>query len=298
MQGSSDANGELLDAAALVGHLIAAGRVCAFLAEHRSKLFPDALFADLFGSAMGRPSVPADVVGTVMVLQALEGLSDRDAVERLRCDIRWKVACGLALDDEGFHATTLTYWRNRLRASERPQRIFEAVREVVAASGVLKGRTRRVLDSTVLDDAVATQDTVTQLVAQMRRVRRLLPAAAAVEVRAHDYATGSKPLCAWDHPDARDEQITALVNDALAVLDAVADAGLDDERGQAVALLALVAGQDVEAGEEPGSWRITRKTAPDRVTPRSIPRVGTCTRVCAATATGSKGMSRSNPKPG
>jgi hypothetical protein len=34
---------------------------------------------------------------------------------------------------------------------------------------------------------------------------------------------------------------------------------------EAVALLALVAGQDVEPGERPGSWRIARRVAPDRV---------------------------------
>ena len=80
VQGSSDPNRELLDAAALVGHLVPAGSVYAFLAEHRQRLFPDELFADLFPSGRGRPSVPADVIATVMVLQALEGLSDRDAI--------------------------------------------------------------------------------------------------------------------------------------------------------------------------------------------------------------------------
>ena len=63
------------------------GRCTAFLAEHRHRLFPDELFADLFPSGRGRPSVPADVIATVMVLQSLEGLSDRDAVQALRTDI-------------------------------------------------------------------------------------------------------------------------------------------------------------------------------------------------------------------
>lgn len=80
VQGSSDPNRELLDAQALVGHLVSAGTVYAFLAEHRLRLFPDEMFADLFGSGRGRPSVPADVIATVMVLQSLEGLSDREAV--------------------------------------------------------------------------------------------------------------------------------------------------------------------------------------------------------------------------
>ncbi len=221
VQGTSDPNRELLDAAALVGHLVPAGSVYAFLAEHRQRLFPDELFADLFGSGRGRPSVPADEIATVMVLQSLEGLSDRDAVQALRTDLRWKVAAGLALDDEGFHPTVLTLWRNKLRASDRPQRIFDAVRDVVAATGVLTGKTRRALDSTLLDDAVATQDTVTQLVSMIRRVRRAIPAAAAVIVSAHDYETAGKPACAWDDPAARDELVTGLVNDARAILDAV-----------------------------------------------------------------------------
>ena len=77
MQGSCRLDRELLDAGAVCGHLLGAGSVQAFLAEHRSRLFPDGLFADLFASGRGRPSVPGEVVATVMVLQALEGLSDR-----------------------------------------------------------------------------------------------------------------------------------------------------------------------------------------------------------------------------
>jgi IS5 family transposase len=267
VQGSSDQDRELLDAGALVGHLVPEGSVHRFLAEHRHRLFPDALFEDLFGSRRGRPSVPADVIATVMVLQALEGRSDREAIEALRTDLRWKVAAGLALDDEGFHPTVLTLWRNRLRASEAPERIFDAVRAVVAETGVLQGKTRRALDSTLLDDAVATQDTVTQLVSMIRRARKAIPAAAAVAVSAHDYDAAGKPACAWDDPAARDELITGLVNDALAVLDAVDGVELDEDRQQLVALLALVAGQDVEPDPErgEGAWRIVRGVAPERV---------------------------------
>jgi hypothetical protein len=116
----------------------------------------------------------------------------------------------------------LTLWRTRLRASDRPERIFEAVRAVISQTGVLAGRQRRALDSTLLDDAVATQDTVTQLVAAIRRVRRLVPAAGALELAAHDYDQDSgKPACAWDDPEARTRLVSALVTDARAVLDAV-----------------------------------------------------------------------------
>jgi transposase len=263
MQGTTDPTRvELLDAVALCRHLVADGSVYAFLADHRRELVADQLFADLFPSGRGRPSVPADVVATVMVLQALEGLSDREAASQLRQNIAWKVACGLPLTDPGFHPTVLTLWRTRLRGSERPERIFAAVRAVVEQTGILKGRQRRALDSTLLDDAVATQDTVTQLVAAIRRVRRLVPAAATLTPAAHDYDHDpGKPACAWDDPQARDR----LVSDALAVLPAVAGAELDAAQAEAVGLLALVAGQDVEPGEQDGTWRIARKVPPDRV---------------------------------
>jgi IS5 family transposase len=265
MQGSSDPNRELLDAAALVGHLVPAGSVYAFLGEHRQRLFPDELFNDLFGSGRGRPSAPAEVIATVLVLQSLEGLSDREALDALRTDLKWKVAAGLSLGDEGFHPTVLTLWRNKLRASDRPQRIFDAVRDVVHATGVLAGKTRRALDSTLLDDAVATQDTVSQLVSMIRRVRRAIPEAAAVTVIAHDYEAGGKPACAWDDPTARNELITKLVTDAQAILAALDGVMLDEEQQRLVGLLALVAGQDVEEGDEPGSWRIARNVAHERV---------------------------------
>lgn len=265
MLGKSDPNAELLDAAALCRHLVADDSMHAFLADHRRELFPDALFADLFPSGRGRPSVPADVVATVMVLQALEGLSDRDAAAALRTNIAWKVASGLALDDGGIHYSVLTYWRTRLRNSESPERIFDAVRAVTDATGVLKGRRRRALDSTLLDDAVATQDTVTQLVSAIRRVRRLVPEAAAVAVTAHDYDASGKPVCAWDDPDAKTALVTGLVNDARAVIAALDGVALNAEQADAVGLLALVAGQDVEPGDGEGTWRIAPRVAPDRV---------------------------------
>jgi IS5 family transposase len=266
VQGVSDPQRELMDAAALVGHLVRAGTVYALLAEHRQRLFPDSLFTDLFGSGRGRPSVPADVIATVMVLQALEGLSDRDAVEALRSDLRWKVAAGLRLDDEGFHPTVLTLWRNKLRVSDRPQRIFEAVQAVVAETGVISGKTRRVLDSTVLDDAVVRQDAIMQLVAQVRKVRRLIPEARKVVLRAHDYdGPGAKPACAWNDPADIERVVTELVWDAVELIVACEGLDLDDVQADAVGMLGLVAQQDVEPGDRDGTWRIARRTVPDRM---------------------------------
>ena len=264
VQGHSDPNRQLLDAAAFCRQIVPGGSVEAFLADDRQELFPHEMFEDLFASKRGRPSIPADVVASVMVLQALEGLSDRDAARALRDRISWKVACGLALDDEGFDYSVLTYWRSRLRASERPDRIFDAVRLVVDATGVLKGKTRRALDSTLLDDAVATQDTVTQLIAAIRRVRRDVPGAFEVPLVAHDYDSSGKPVIAWDDPVAKAALVDGLVNDALALLATFEGAEASDDVTTALGLLALVAGQDVEQADD-GTWRIAQRVAPDRV---------------------------------
>lgn len=272
VQGRSGSERELFDADAWARHLVPAGSVFAFLADHRRRLFPDEMFVDLFPSSNGRPGLPADLVATTIVLQSLHSLSDGDAVAALRFDLRWKVACGLPVDHGGFDASSLTYWRRRLAGSRRPERIFEVVRQVVAETGALKGRTRRALDSTVLMDAVATQDTVTQLIGAIRRVGRVVPGAdglIAAHCCGHDYAKPGKPAIAWDDPDARDVLVSALVRDAVALLDALGEQPDGSEQAAAVALLALVAGQDVEPAEgsdgTDGRWRIARKVAPDRV---------------------------------
>ena len=261
-----------MDAESVSGHLLPQGSVYLFLAEHRRELFPDALFSDLFPSPRGRPSVPADVVAAVLVLQALEGRSDREAAEALTFDLRWKAACGLPIAATAFHPTVLTYWRRRLARSERPNRIFDAVREVVAATGALTGRTRRALDSTVLEDAVATQDTVIQLIAAIRRVAREVPGAAevmAAHCGAHDYADPGKPAIAWNDPEARAQLVDALVGDAHRLLGHLPEQQLGPREAEAVALLALVAGQDVEPVEgsdgTDGRWQIARRVAHDRV---------------------------------
>ena len=89
--------------------------------------------ADLFPSRTGRPSLPADLVGAVLVLKELYDLSDPQTADALKFDIRWKVACGRSLTQMSFDPSTLVYWRRRIAASDRPDRVFDAVAEVIAA---------------------------------------------------------------------------------------------------------------------------------------------------------------------
>jgi hypothetical protein len=272
VQGRSDDQRELLDAESVAGHLLKGDSVFAFLAAHRRELFPEEMFADLFPSRRGRPSVPAEVMASVITLQALDGLSDNETVDAVTFDLRWKAACGLPVTSAAFHSTTLTYWRRRLAESDRPNRIFEAVKAVVAQTGALAGKTRRALDSTVLDDAVATQDTVTQLIGAIRRVGREVPGAVeviAAQCGAHDYSDPGKPAISWDDAEARGQLVDQLVGDAHRLLGHLPEQDRGPRAAEALALLALVAGQDVEPVEgsdgTDGRWRIARQVAGDRV---------------------------------
>jgi hypothetical protein len=271
MQGFERMDGELLDGA--VGQLVPAGSMFAFLAGRRAEVFPDADYADLFAPpGVGRPSLPATRMAAVLTLQVLHDYSDREAAEAARFDVRWKVAIGAPLDDPGFDPSSLVYWRNRIARSQRPHRISDAVQAVVRETGVLRGRRHRAVDSTILADAVATQDTVTQLVAAIRKVAREVPGAAekiAAVCSGHDYSTPGKPTIDWDDPAAKDALVSALVSDATAVVAALEGRDLEERAASALGLLALVAGQDVEPAEGSdgtgGRWRIAKKVAEDRV---------------------------------
>lgn len=236
------------------------------LAEHGAALFPDEAFADLF-DGRGRRSVPPQVVATVMVLQRLEGLSDREAVERVQYDIRWKYACNVPLEYEGFDSTVLVKMRMRLRKSERPNRVFDAVLEVAKQAGLV-GR-RRVLDSTALYDAVTTQDTVTMIRWALRGLLRSVESglAARIEKRLSrdDYEQPGKPRCAWDEPAAREALVDEIATDALAALEEVEGASeVSEAVKEAAQLLATVVGQDVEI-DDAGKLHIARGVATDRV---------------------------------
>src|SRR5258708_3749897 len=261
MQGRSRPDRELLDAEMIAGHLVPPGSVFAFLAQHRGELFPDSFTADLFPSATGRPSLPADLVGSVLVLKELYDLSDPQTADALKFDIRWKVACGRSLTQVSFDPSTLVYWRKRIAASDRPDRVFDAVAQVIAETGILRGRRRRCVDSTVFDDAVATMDTVSQLVAAMRKVARVVPGAGEVIARVCrlDYSKPGKPDIDWDDPQARQDLVSDLVNDALAGLAGLAGPG-SPQRGDGAA-----------AGPGPGPAAAPDAGADDDAGPRGAP---------------------------
>ena len=246
---------------------LAPNSIYAVLHRESRRLFPDSLFADLF-AAKGRWSVPPMIVAVVMVLQRLEGLSDREAVDRFTFDVRWKYAAGgLDFDHPGFVHTVLVDFRARLAASDRPDRIFDTVLDVARAAGLV-GR-KRVLDSTPIYDAVATQDTVTLIRSAVRQLLRAAEHGLRAELRAvlssgDAYTDTAKPAIDWTERAEREALVDARARDGHALLAALDGRDLSQAVAQAGVLLATVLGQDLDQQSD-GVFRIARRVAKDRV---------------------------------
>ncbi|MEV1070299.1 transposase, partial [Streptomyces sp. NPDC050263] len=245
---------------------LAPNSIYAVLHRECRALFPDEMFVDLFAGD-GRRSVPPMIVAVVMVLQRLEGLSDREAVERFAFDVRWKYAAGgLDFDHPGFVHTVLVDMRARLAASARPDRIFERTVEVAAQAGLV-GR-RRVLDSAPVYDAVAAQDTITLIRSAIRGLLRTAGHVLRAQLRAvisseDTYTSTAKPAIDWTDPAEREALVDSRARDGYALLAVLDGRVLEQETDQAARLLATVLGQDLE--QDGDVLRIARKVARDRV---------------------------------
>jgi hypothetical protein len=271
MLGLAERQGDLFDEVNRFGErTLAENSIFVVLHRERGGLFPDELFADLFCDR-GRRSVPPSVVATVMVLQKLHGLSDREAVEAYAFDARWRYAAGVGgYDGDGwgcFAHTVLVDMRARLAASARPRRIFEVTVDVAAATGLVGAK--RVLDSTPVYDAVATMDTVTLIRSAIRGLLTSADSVLAAGLRAvlssgDDYASTAKPQIDWDDPTGREQLIDSRARDGYRALGLLEGHVLGPAVTDAAQLLAAVLGQDLQDSDD-GVFRIARRVAKDRV---------------------------------
>jgi hypothetical protein len=206
-----------------------------------------------------------------MVLQRLEGLSDREAAERYAFDARWRYAAGVGSYDTSewtiFSHTVFVDMRERLRRSTDPDRVFAIVLDAAKAAGLV-GR-KRVLDSTPLYDAVATMDTITLIRSAVRNLLKVTDGSLRDEVLAvltsgDDYASSDKPQIDWEDAPSRERLVDTRAKDAYACLLALEGRELTDVVTEAARLLATVVDQDLEEGDDK-ILRIARKVAKDRV---------------------------------
>ena len=260
--------------AAVLARPLPEGSFFALLAEHGDRIVRDEDFAECYSSRMGRPSIPPSLLAMVMLLQHRTGLSDEQAMEAVRWDLRWKIALGLPVDHDGWHPTSLTYFRARLLLHGKEQLALENTLRLAEQVGLLDGAAEQIIDSTPMLGAAATQDTV-RLV--RHGVKRLLDGVGALDERAgrrlddgleFDYARpDDKPDCRWREKAERERMLTRVAEDAERALQAVErdEALLDDERvAEARRLLRELIGQDFDIDDD-GIPRLHRGTRADRI---------------------------------
>lgn len=250
------------------------GSFFALLAAHGDRIVRDEDFAECYSPRMGRPSIPPSQLAKVLLLQHRTGASDEQAMEAVAWDLRWKIALGLPVDHEGWHATSLTKFRARLLLHNKERLALENTLRLADELGMLDGPVEQIIDSTPMLGAAATQDTV-RLV--RHGVRKLLDAVAALDDDAagrvdrgleFDYAKpADKPDCAWRVKAERERMLTRVAQDAQRALGAVDEAGdllADQKVAEAHRLLAELVGQDFDLDDD-GVPRLHRGTRAGRI---------------------------------
>jgi len=237
-------------------------------------LFKDDDLKALFCADNGRPSLPPSLLSGVLLLQFHDDVSDAEAVERCKYDIRWKVALDLPLDFAGFDPSSLSYFRTRLVAHQQERYAFDRLLKVGRAAGFIPDRVTLLTDTTWAKGAGAVQDTYTLVRKGIRKLLKQL--GYALPGKRHGLADAAQRLIAtyldadrkadidWADPAARAAQLQVLVADADAAL-ALALAQSDDPEVRASGwLLTKILGDDVVLDAQ-GAAQIGQGTAPDRI---------------------------------
>src|SRR5215471_3370779 len=129
------------------------GALCLRLVEVLGQLYLDEQFAALFPTR-GQPAASPARLALVLVLQYVEGLSDRQAADAVRGRIDWKYALGLELTDPDFDHTVLSEFRARLVGKDAERLLLDTLLERLRTLGLLKQRGKQRTDSTYVLAAV------------------------------------------------------------------------------------------------------------------------------------------------
>lgn len=140
----------LFSTAALSGSL--------FPADDRYRLFANLVYPQLvkaraklqlcYSNDTGRVAVEPVLLLGVSLLQYLDGLPDRAAVQMLRYHAGWNFALNRQLGEELFHPTTLVNFRQRLIEHGVSSICFQSILDGLIEAGLVARKARQRLDST------------------------------------------------------------------------------------------------------------------------------------------------------
>lgn len=144
------------------------GSVYLWMRDELGDLYKDSLFADLYAE-VGQPSLPPSKLALVVIMQFMEGLSDRQAAECVRARIDWKYALGLELDDPGFDFSVLSEFRQRLATNQEKQALLNELLNAMVTRGWIKARGKQRTDSTHVLAAIRSLNRLELVGETMRR---------------------------------------------------------------------------------------------------------------------------------
>jgi len=238
------------------------------------QLFQDQDLEEMYCVDNGRPSIPPSLLSGVMILQFYDDVSDGEAVERTKYDLRWKVALDLPLDFPGFDPSSISNHRRRLIENGQERYAFDRFIQVGRAAGFIPDKVTLLTDTTPAKGAGAVQDTYTLLRKGLRKLLKALGyhvpgkrrgLSPQVHRLVETYvARDRKAEIDWSDPQARLAQLQVLVEDVESALElALAQADQDEVR-EIAWILTKILGDDLTVDEE-GQHQIDQGTAPGRI---------------------------------
>jgi len=288
--GTRDPQKSLFDADVLCGEYVAeedGTSFYTFLSQHRQEIFRDDDFAELYCRDNGRRSVPPSLLALALVLQTHDGVSDEEARDRARFDLRWKVAMGVGMWDKPFAKSTLQEFRAQLVLHERQAAIFQESLKWVrtrARQGAL-GKNKQVrlaLDTTAILGRGAVKDTYNLLGDSIALVVETLAGQAGEDTASwaeregfSRYVNGESLKgqldVDWSDKRQREQALASIVADADRLLELVrvarealaSDSPEDQRLARAAGLLARVLVQDIE--RRPSGAVLKQGVSQDRV---------------------------------
>ena len=272
MLGKEERQTSFFDTDFACSHLIDKKSFYAKMHDLSDKIITDDDFADIYCLNNGRPSVPPARITKVLILETYEDLSDREALEMVRFNIKWKYALDVPIDYEGFDRSLLVHFRARLLINDKEKMVFKKTLELAREAGLLKEEVDQVIDSTPMLGAGAVKDTYELLRDGIRRILSLMDkrTKSKINLSLRAYGTGEpKPKINWDNRKERGKLLSLLVSDARKVLSGVditeeEGEGTDSELQGAARLLSRIVSQDMEEDEDKKP-KIKRGVAKDRI---------------------------------
>ena len=260
MLGLESEQRSFFDASSAVEGMLDRGSFYEVLCREAPKLLSDEDFASCYDVTTGRPSVPPSRMFKLLLLQVYEGLSDRQALERMAFDLRWKAVLGLEVHDRAVGQATLVEFRARLQLHEKMEEAFGRFLKRAAEVGLVSPDEVQVLDSTAIWGRGAVEDTynligsaVRKLLGATARGRGRKPEVLAKEIGlvltapAEGGSLKGRAGIEWSAPEERRSFLNGVVQEARLLLEETeGDGDVSAEVAEAAELLRCILVQDLQ----------------------------------------------------